>query len=105
MINKIFKILLVVLFWFFLILIQTSFISIYTDFNFIILFIVIINLIEDPENNFGLISAFLGGLFLDLNTTYQFGIFILGLVVFSLTVKMVLLKFLRIPYVSFIPKI
>ncbi|MDD4358811.1 MAG: hypothetical protein PHY30_03285 [Candidatus Pacebacteria bacterium] len=105
MINKTLKIVLIALFWFLLMLIQTSFISIFTDFNFIVLLIVIINLIENPESNFGLLSAFLAGIFLDFNTTYYFGIFTLGLVLFSLTAKIVLLKFLKIPYVSFIPKI
>ncbi len=105
MINKLFKIVLSAMFWFLVALIQTSFFSIYTDFNLIILFIVIINLIENPENNFGLISAFLGGLLLDLNITYQFGLFTLSLVIFSLIVKIILLKFLRIPYVSWLPKI
>lgn len=105
MINKTLKIVLIALFWFLLMLIQTSFISIFTDFNFIVLLIVIINLIENPESNFGLLSAFLAGIFLDINTTYYFGIFTLGLVLFSLTAKIVLLKFLKIPYVSFIPKI
>ena len=52
MISKVIKILFSLVFWFLLTLIQTSFLSIYTDFNFIILLIIIIILIEEPENNF-----------------------------------------------------
>ena len=100
-----FKFLLMGLFWFIIALVQTSFISAYTDFNLIVLFIIIINLIENPESNFGIISAFLGGFFLDLNTTFQFGLFTVGFVLFSLVIKIILLKFLRIPYVSWLPKI
>jgi len=105
MISKVIKILFSLVFWFLLTLIQTSFLSIYTDFNFIILLIIIIILIEEPENNFGFISALFGGLLLDLNTTHPFGLFAIGCVLFWLIIKIILLKFLRIPHVSWLPKI
>jgi cell shape-determining protein MreD len=105
MINKIIKIVYSLAFWFVLMLMQTSFLSIYTDFNLIILLIIVINLIEDPENNFGFISSLFGGLLLDLNTTYPFGLFTIGCILFWLIIKIILLKFLRIPYVSWLPKI
>lgn len=105
MINKIVKILLIILFWFFLTILQTSFISIFTDFNLVVALILIINLIEDPESNFGLLSAFLGGLCLDLNSTLPFGVFTISLILFSIIAKFILSKFLKIPYVSWLPKI
>lgn len=105
MINKIIKILLTLVFWFLLMIIQTSFLAIYSDFNLIIFLIIVIVLIEDPENSFGLISSLFGGLLLDLNTTYPFGLFTVGCVLFWLIIKIVFQKFLRIPYVSWLPKI
>ena len=67
--------------------------------------LVVVNLIENPESNLGILSAFIGGLFLDLNFTYPFGLFTLGLVLFSIIIKFFLSKFLKIPYVSWLPKI
>ena len=105
MINKIIKILLILTFWFLITILQTSFLSIFTNFNLMIALLIIVNLIENPENNLGLLSAFIGGLFLDLNSTYPFGLFTLGLVLFSIIIKFLLSKFLKIPYVSWLPKI
>ncbi|MDD4662094.1 MAG: hypothetical protein PHG24_02320 [Candidatus Pacebacteria bacterium] len=84
-------------------LVQTSLI---TNFNFILLLVLVINLIEDPESNLGIISAFLVGFFIDFNSfTYQFGVFTFSLVTLSLFIKIILAKFLKIPYVSWLPKI
>lgn len=105
MINKTVKILLIALFWFFIAIIQTGFISIFTDFNLIVAIIVVVNLIENPENNFGLISAFCGGFFLDLNSTLPFGLFMISSILFSIIIKFILSKFLKLPYVSWLPKI
>lgn len=103
MINKFIKLILLVVFWSLMVLIQTSLI---TSFNFILFLVIVNNLIEDPESNLGIISAFLVGLFIDLNTfTFQFGVFTLGLVALSLLIKIILAKFLKIPYVSWLPKI
>lgn len=105
MINKALKILFIFFFWLTLMIFETSFLSIFTDFSLIIFLIIVINLIENPESNFGLLSAFLGGLFLDLNSSQSFGFFTFGAIIFSLTIKFILSKFLRIPYVSWLPKI
>ncbi|MDD3032777.1 MAG: hypothetical protein PHX52_01800 [Candidatus Pacebacteria bacterium] len=105
MINKVIKIFLIAFFWFLITIIQTGFISIFTEFNLIVAIIIVVNLIEDPENNFGLLGAFCGGFFLDLNSTLPFGVFMVSSVLFSIIIKFILSKFLKIPYVSWLPKI
>ena len=105
MINKVIKIFLIAFFWFLITIIQTGFISIFTEFNLIVAIIIVVNLIEDPESNFGLLGAFCGGFFLDLNSTLPFGVFMVSSVLFSIIIKFILSKFLKIPYVSWLPKI
>lgn len=103
MISKILKIFLLIFFWFIILLLETSLLN---SFNLMLLLVIIINLIEDPESNLGIVSAFLAGILIDFNTTtYEFGIFSLSFVIFSLSVKIILIKFLKIPYVSWLPKI
>jgi len=105
MIKKLTKIIILIMFWLLISLFQNSFLSIYTNFNFLCLLVIVLNIIENPESKLGIISAFLGGLLLDLSTTYEFGLFTISLVILSLIVKTILSKFLKIPYASFIPKI
>jgi len=103
MISKILKIICLIFFWLLVVFFETSFLK---GFSLTLFLVILINLIEDGESNLGIISAFFAGLLLDLNnTTYIFSFFTLSLIVFSLTSKIILIKFLKIPYVSWLPKI
>ena len=105
MLNKLVTIIFSGIFFFLIVLFQESFISLYINFNFAILLLIIINLIEDPKRNFGLISAFFVGIFMDLNSAYFFGLYTISFVVIAMLIKTILFKFLRTAYVSWLPKI
>jgi len=64
------------------------------------LFLVIIwNIFEKTENffSFGLLSAFLGGFFIDIYSSYFFGFYILIFLAVSIIIKKFLKKYVRIP--------
>lgn len=105
MINKIIKILITGVVFFFLTIFQESFINLFIDFNFVILIVFLINILDDSDNYFGLWCAFFTGLFLDLSSTQYFGLWILILTFSSLIIKWILNNFFKISNVSFFPKI
>lgn len=65
--------------------------------NFVLITVVIINIFENQEDYFGIISAFLGGFFLDIFSEHFFGFYILISLAVALFIKLVFRVYVRIP--------
>ncbi len=89
-----------ILFFYILALFQTSFLIHFKVLNFILLFIIFFNLFEKPEENFGLISALIGGFFLDIFSEKPIGFYVLILFGFSLLIKIILRKYIQLPILA-----
>jgi len=88
--------------FYFLTLIQTSFLIHFNlgwQLGFLpVLFLVIfINFFEGPSENIGIPSAFLAGFFLDIFSENFIGFHILILLLVSLFIKFILKKYMQIP--------
>lgn len=96
------RILFIILFLYFLTLLQTSFFVHFAVFNlvpnFVLLFIIIWNLLENSKKYFGLFLAFLAGFLLDVFSSHFIGFNILILVSASLTIKIIVKRYVRIPF-------
>lgn len=91
------KVILLSIFFYILALFQTSFLIHFRALNFILILVIFLNLFEKPEANFGLISALIGGFFLDIFSGKSFGFHILILLILSLVIKMVLRRYIQLP--------
>ncbi len=99
------KIILLIISFYCLILLQVSFLAHFKLFginlNFILISIILISIFEKPEGKLGIISAFLGGIYLDIfsinNHDLFFGIYTLISVIISLFIKFFLRKHVQIP--------
>jgi len=98
--NEVKRILILSLFLYLLALFQTSFLIHFRPLNFILLFIIFLNLFEKPEENFGLISALSGGFFLDVFSEKPIGFHILILFGFSLLIKIILRRYIQLPILA-----
>lgn len=65
--------------------------------SFIPILVILINLFEKTKNYLGLGSALVGGFFLDIFSENFFGFWILILLVFSVFIKFVLKKHVHLP--------
>ena len=90
--------------FYFLILLQTSFLVHFVSTlpNLILIIVLLINLFEDKKENFGMIAAFTGGFFLDIFSENYLGFHIVILFLFSILIKLVLKNYLQ-PRLSFRP--
>jgi rod shape-determining protein MreD len=92
--------LLLILAFYFLVLLQTSFLvhfNIYgTIPNFVIIFVILLNFFEKPEKKLGIVLGFLAGLFLDIFSSSFFGFYTLILSAISFFIKYVLKSYLRL---------
>lgn len=95
------KALVLILFVYFLILLQTSFCVHFQFFGFvpdvILIFIVIANIFENPKNNYGILAGFIGGIFLDIFSSSPIGFHILIFTTLSFLIKTVLRKYVWAP--------
>ncbi|PIS39688.1 MAG: hypothetical protein COT33_00700 [Candidatus Nealsonbacteria bacterium CG08_land_8_20_14_0_20_38_20] len=91
------KIITSLLFFYILALFQTSFLVHFSALNLILISIFFFNLFEKSEENFGLISALIGGFFLDIFSERAIGFYILILFLLSLFIKLILRRYIRIP--------
>ena len=96
------KILVLILFFYFLILVQTSFLVHFDVFlgKFresvpILIAVVLINLFESEAKFLGIFSALIGGLFLDIFSENFFGFYIMTALGISLFIKFVLKKYVQ----------
>jgi rod shape-determining protein MreD len=105
MIKEIFKTLILLLAMYYLFIFEVSYLSFFTSFSFLILFVLVINVLEEPQGRIGLISAFFFGLILDIYSAHYIGLMALSFSLVSLLLKFILFKYVRIPSLSWIPKI
>ncbi len=101
------KILISVLFFFFLALIQTSFL-IHLDIsgvslNLILISVILVNFFEKPRQKTGLVVAAIGGLYLDLFSNFQIGISLFTLIILALLIKRILKTIKEENILYFIP--
>jgi rod shape-determining protein MreD len=90
------KILLLVLFFYFLVLIQNSFLIHFVNLpNLVLIFVGLINILEDKTKKAGLISAVIGGFFLDMFSSQFIGYYILIAVLIAVSIKFILKKYAR----------
>ncbi|MFH1462457.1 MAG: rod shape-determining protein MreD [bacterium] len=97
------KIIFIILFFYFLTLIQISFLVHFQIFgivpNFVLIAVIFINLLENPEKKLGVISNFIAGFYLDVFSLSSFGFFgfyTLVLVGISIFLKFILKKYVKI---------
>ena len=93
-----------IVFFYILVLLQTSFLVYFNIIGFIpnliLIAIVLINLFEEKEKNAGIYSAFIGGFFLDIFSEKPFGFYILISIAIAIFIKYVIKRYVRIPTVK-----
>jgi len=101
------KIIFLIVIFYFLTIFQVSFLPHFNwqgiAPNLVLIMVVIFNLLEKPEGKLGLISGFLGGIFLDVfsfSTTLFFGFYTLISLVASVFIKFILRKYVQIPFLK-----
>lgn len=103
--KQILKILILAVIFYFLGIFQLSYLPLVAPFNFLIVLVLIINLLEDPQEKLGLYSALMAGIMLDFYSPYYFGGMALSLLVISFILKFLLSRYVRIPSLPWLPKI
>lgn len=93
------KILILIIFFYFLTLLQTSFLVHFSIFglvpNFVLLLVILWNFSEKTKNLTGLFAALIGGFYLDVFSNRFFGfniLILLGIVIF---IKLILKRYVR----------
>jgi len=96
------KILISIIVFYFLVLIQTSFLVHFTIFdvipNIILILIILWNLFEKRKDYFGVVNGFIGGFFLDIFSNHFVGFYILIFVGLAIFIKLIFKKYVRIPF-------
>ncbi|MFA5432013.1 MAG: hypothetical protein WC319_03965 [Candidatus Paceibacterota bacterium] len=105
MIKEIVKTLALFIGMYYLFIFESSYLSFFTFFSFLLLFVLVVNLLEEPQGRLGLFSAFFFGLLLDIYSAHYIGLIALSFLISSLLLKFILFKYVRIPSFSWIPKI
>lgn len=95
------KALFLIILFYFLILLQTSFLVQFNVFgivpNFILISVILINLLERPKSYLGIFAGFAGGLLLDIFSSGIIGFHLLILLAISIFIKMILRKYVWTP--------
>ena len=95
------KALILTLFFYLFVLLQTSFFVHLKIFgflpNFVLILVVLINLLERPKNQLGILAAFIGGFFLDIFSSSFIGFNVLILLAVAVFIKLVLRKHVWAP--------
>lgn len=95
------KILILVLFFYFLALFQASFLVHFKIWgmapNLILILVIFINLFERPKNITGISSAVIGGFFLDIFSSKPIGFEVLILLGLAVFIKIILKRYVQIP--------
>jgi rod shape-determining protein MreD len=102
MIKKIIKTIILGAFIYFLFLLS---LPPFSFFPFLLVLIFLINLSESPKESLGLLSAFFVGLFWDIYSSHFIGMMAIALPAMCILLKIILSKYVRIPSISWIPKI
>lgn len=84
-----------------LILLQVSFAPHFRFFglvpNLILISVILFNLLEKPENKFGLMAAFLGGFLMDVYSSHIFGIYAAAYLAIAVFIKYFLRQYVKLP--------
>lgn len=98
------KILILILFFYILVLLQTSFLVHFNVKgivpNLVLVSVILINFFEKPKENLGFISGICGGFFLDIFSENFIGFYILISVGLAISIKFILKKYVRIPIIK-----
>lgn len=105
MIKEIIKTVFLLIGMYYLFIFESSYLPFFTFFSFLALLVLAINLLEEPQGRLGLITAFFFGLLLDIYSIHFIGLMALSFLLSSLLLKFILFKYVRIPSVSWMPKI
>lgn len=93
--------LIIILFFYILILFQISFLIHFNVGgiipNLIVIGVIFWNLFESPQKKFGILSAIVGGFFLDIFSQRPIGFHIAFLMVLAIFLKFIFKKYVRIP--------
>lgn len=88
------NILILIIIFYILVLLQTSFLvpfRIFNSFpNLLLIVVVLINLFERQQGDLGIFSAFIGGFFLDIFSSGFFGFYIIILTIMAIFIKFIL---------------
>lgn len=98
------KILISIIVFYFLVLIQTSFLVHFTIFdavpNIVLILVIVWNILEKRKNHLGVINALMGGFFLDIFSNRFIGFYILILVGLAILIKLIFKRYVRIPFID-----
>jgi len=99
------NILILIIVFYFLVLLQTSFMVYFSipegiTLNLVVILAILINFFEKGQKNLGILSALIGGFFLDIFSSKFFGFWILILLLISLFLKLIFRKHVRIPFAA-----
>jgi rod shape-determining protein MreD len=101
-IIKTFILFLIIYLWFIL---ESSYLPFLTFLSFLLIFVILINIFEEPQGRIGLFSAFLTGLLMDIYSSHYIGLFAISFFILSLLLKFILSKYVRMGSLSWLPKI
>ncbi|TKJ18844.1 MAG: rod shape-determining protein MreD [Promethearchaeota archaeon Loki_b32] len=89
------KIVFVIIGFYFLVLLQSSFFVHFSNYvpNFVLIAVVLINLFEKQKNNFGIISSLIGGFFLDVFFSSYIGYYVLISFFISIFMKFIFKRY------------
>lgn len=105
MIKEIFKTLLLVFIMYYAFLFEMSFLPFFTFFSFLILFVILVNVLEEPNGRIGLFSAFFLGLMMDIYSAHYIGLMAISFLLMSLLLKLILSRYVRMGSLGWLPKI
>jgi len=98
------KNIILILLFYFLVIIQTSFLVHFEIFSrkwigLLVIFIplLLINLFEIPEKKSGVVAAAFAGFFIDVFSSGFFSVYLLTAIIFSLLIKFILRRYVRFP--------
>ncbi|MFH1509830.1 MAG: rod shape-determining protein MreD [Candidatus Nealsonbacteria bacterium] len=101
------KSLFLIIFIYFLALFQISFLSQFNFWgivpNYVLLFVIFINIFEKQEGIIGLISALLGGIFMDIfsfSSVYFFGFYTVIFLLIYLIMRFFLRNYVQVPIIK-----
>ncbi len=83
---------------YFIVIAQSSFFPFFLSFNLGVGIVLIVNLYESPQKNFGIILSFFTGFFLDIFSSYFFGFYLIFLLLISFLIKYIIKKNVFIPF-------
>lgn len=95
------KVLLALISFYLLALLQTSFLTHFRIWgivpNFILISVILINILEKPQKNAGIIAGLLGGFFLDIFSSNPIGFYTLILLASAFLIKTIFRKYVWAP--------